>query len=315
MTMPALLFDAIQPDEALRFRYQWLASLLSDYPCTLVVPAKDMESTAVLPRLILTESAFHWRGKKHARRDALQKLMQQQAPCIWVTDQIQALSISSAPTIWIGKDDEIEATGLQRLPVSPWIEPPEWEYLATVCETEANGFHYFCCSADALSEMEIMHLLKAFSLFKKWQQSSLQLILTWEYRPSFSASFQEKVQTFKYRGDVQWRFEIKPNQKANLLAAAYAYLHFGQAQQSWWMIAAATLFVPVIASLKRIHASPVAAHICAASLEKEQAVGQEMIRLYKDETYRSQKVQAAHQAALPFTGLPIIQQWRDVLEK
>jgi hypothetical protein len=315
MNMPTLLFDAIQPEEAMRFRYQWLASLLSDYPCTFVVSAQDLESTAVLPRLLLTEPAFHWRGKKQARREALQKLMQQQSPCIWVSDQNQALSINPAPTIWTSKDDMISIASQQRLPVSPWMDPPEWEYQVKICEMEANGSHYFCCSVDALSEMEIINLLKAFSLFKKWQQSGLQLILTWEQTPSFSASFQEKVQTFRYRGDVQWRFQMKPDQKANLIAAAYAYLHFGISSQSWWVIAAATLFVPVIAPLERTHPSLVGAHICEASLEQEQVVGQEMIRLYKDEVYRSQKVQSAYRVALPWTGSEILQQWRDVLEK
>lgn len=80
-----------------------------------------------------------------------------------------------------------------------------------------RGMEYFFTDAASAGEEQILHLLKAFSLFKKRQLSNLQLAITGTPSPGL----QIKLQTYKYRQDVHW---FDPAAAGTLLAAAYAAL-------------------------------------------------------------------------------------------
>lgn len=81
----------------------------------------------------------------------------------------------------------------------------------------AQGREYFLADASAAKEEELIHLLKAFSLFKKRQHSNLQLVI----RGVHDEEMQKKLETYKYREDVHWRLPAGAGNH-RLMGAAYA---------------------------------------------------------------------------------------------
>ncbi|MGB8190955.1 MAG: glycosyltransferase, partial [Chitinophagaceae bacterium] len=67
-------------------------------------------------------------------------------------------------------------------------------------------------------------LLRAFSQFKKWQQSGLQLVLTGPVDIDDQEDFREKLDAYKYRKDVAWLSDAGTDEKKQLASAAFALL-------------------------------------------------------------------------------------------
>lgn len=197
--------------------------------------------------------------------------------------------------------------------MSPWAEPPEWEYLAEICDAEASGHAYFFCIADGLSETEMIALLKAFSLFKKWQQSSLQLLISWTQTPPYYTSLRQQVATYKYRNDLHLKLDIDPPRTARLILGSYAFLFYGKTSNQDWMLTAATLDVPVITAPADRHASFFDTSMAWIAASDWERVGQQMILLYKDETYRNKCIREAGQRAKLWTQAAVAQRWHALL--
>src|SRR6476469_5522058 len=75
-----------------------------------------------------------------------------------------------------------------------------------------DGMEFFYTDARFATNQEIIQLLKAFSVFKKWQRSSMQLVL----RLQFVHAIDEELSNYKFRDD------IRITQTDDVLPAAYA---------------------------------------------------------------------------------------------
>ena len=100
---------------------------------------------------------------------------------------------------------------------SPAQTPLSMDEKHRIKQEYTQGKEYFFTDAASAGEDDIVHLLKAFSLFKKRQQSNLQLAIAGTPTPDL----QLKLQTYKYRQDVHW---FDPAAAGSLQAAAYAAL-------------------------------------------------------------------------------------------
>jgi glycosyltransferase involved in cell wall biosynthesis len=83
---------------------------------------------------------------------------------------------------------------------------------------------YFVYAGDIHPDLDPIALLMAFSLFKKWQHSGMQLIITGN-KSSSAESLTEKLATYKYRKDVH--LILNPSKKTfyELIAGAYAFVY------------------------------------------------------------------------------------------
>jgi glycosyltransferase involved in cell wall biosynthesis len=311
--MRSLLIDTVDASSLLLFRYQWLSSLLSDHRCTFVMQASQETGATPLPRVFLAVPAFHWKGKTQGRLQAIKKLIESDPAAVWISHQ-QTWQLSPPQTsLWTAEAFPAQAAQIE-LPVSPWAEPPEWEYLAEICDQEAAGHAYFFCVADALTEKQVVQVLKAFSLFKKWQQSSLQLLISWAQPPRYYASLLQQVETYKYRKDLHLKTGMDPNQLARLILGAYACLHYGVASSRDWILTAATLDVPVVAAPAADLTDFFEESVAWISVENWEQLGQQLIRLYKDEAYRNECIRSARARAKPWTHAEMAQRWQERLK-
>ena len=67
-----------------------------------------------------------------------------------------------------------------------------------------RGKEYFLAELAGAGEEDVINLLKAFSLFKKRQQSNMQLLLTGGINGSADV-IRQRLETYKYREDVHWQ--------------------------------------------------------------------------------------------------------------
>ncbi len=81
------------------------------------------------------------------------------------------------------------------------FKPITWSMKQQVKIDYTEGTEYFFTPHHFKNMEEILKLLKAFSGFKKWQQSSMKLVITGNlYMPP--GDWEEKWSTYKYREDV-----------------------------------------------------------------------------------------------------------------
>ncbi|MCD2424947.1 glycosyltransferase [Niabella pedocola] len=173
--------------------------------------------------------------------------------------------------------------------VAPGLKPAEVHAQFDFKDRVTEGREFFICADVHWSREQLLTLLKAFSRFKKMQQSGWKLLITQggnHPRSACSAVF-AALDTYKYREDVVLFESTGAEDYAAAMGAAYAAVTF---QQNGGFPAAAfealQCQVPVMAPAaqkERIHPS-------ALLFADEAALAQQLMELYKNEGLRQQLV-------------------------
>jgi glycosyltransferase involved in cell wall biosynthesis len=87
-----------------------------------------------------------------------------------------------------------------------------------------EGREYFLYTGAIHPRKNLMHLLKAFSIFKKRLHSNMKLVivgrLAWQY-----GSFIESLKTYKYRSDVVLTGYLEESELVKITGAAYTMVY------------------------------------------------------------------------------------------
>ncbi|MDP3666470.1 MAG: glycosyltransferase family 1 protein [Sediminibacterium sp.] len=188
------------------------------------------------------------------------------------------------------------------------FQPLSWQEKEQVKEGFADGREYFLFTGGPHPKKNLMNLLRAFSLFKKWQQSNMKLLITGSLARQDDAILM-KLKTYKYRDDVVCLDYLPDEQMAKITAAAYALVHpffyegFGlpimEAMQSLVpVIIAATGSMPEIGGDAALYADPA----------DPDAIAKQMLTLYKDEKLRNTLIEKGKLRVAEFS-------WNDAAEK
>ncbi len=154
-----------------------------------------------------------------------------------------------------------------------------------VKEKLTQGKSYFLFFATSISNSNVIVMLKAFSIFKKWQKSNMQLVIL------FSASEKDYIikdlHNYKHREDVKLIHATGLQEQYEIMGAAYAAINLASMEitetEGLKTIAAK---VPLITTDNEFFRSTYgnAAAYCQPT-EKE--VSEKMMLVYKDENYRT----------------------------
>ena len=157
-------------------------------------------------------------------------------------------------------------------------------------EQYTSGKEFFIYVGAIHPRKNLENLLKAFSVFKKRQQSGMKLLLVgrlaWKYQP-----FLEKLKTYKYRDDVVLTGYVNDEELSRILGSAYAMLYpslfegFGVP-----VLEAMHCDVPVITSINSSmqEIAQEAALYCDPS--DYNSIADKMMLLYKDENLRKKLI-------------------------
>ena len=184
--------------------------------------------------------------------------------------------------------------GLQKIFVvhggpSKIFEPIDEEMKSLIKEKYTEGKEFFIYRGRVKEENNIVLLLKAFSLFKKRQKSSMKLLLMgqvfWQ-----NNDFKELLTTYKYRDDVVLITDEVIGQEASILATAYAMVQ-PHLENNLFAFDAMQCGVPVLSiqnpPLKEITTDGV----LFFNANNEADIADKMMLIYKDEALRSQLIE------------------------
>lgn len=172
------------------------------------------------------------------------------------------------------------------------FKPLAWQEKLGVKTTYAGGTEYFLCTGGFHPRKNLLNLLRAFSLFKKWQHSNMKLLIAgrfaWQYEELL-----EKLKTYRYRDDVILTGYLSHAELAKLTGAAYALVY-----PSWFegfglpIVEAMRAGLPVITSDTSAMPGTGGDAALYAPPSDADAIAKHMLRLYRDETFRSRLVDA-----------------------
>ena len=154
----------------------------------------------------------------------------------------------------------------------------------------SEGKDYYLLMAQGMEEHKIITTLKAFSFFKKWQQSSMNLLIVADDKNINSLS--KQLETYKYKADVKL---ISTDKKDVACAAAYGCIFISQKQQpDYKMNDCMQMQIPMIVHDSAYFKTEFQDTVLYTKTD-EKELSQKMILLYKDESLRNEIANAAYQ--------------------
>ena len=155
----------------------------------------------------------------------------------------------------------------------------------------SNEKNYFINTEVIHSHTSLKNLLKAFSVFKKRQQSNWKLLLTGPIDRK-SKVFLESLKTYKYRDDVVLTGLVKDEDIVKLTGSSYAMICAGQWDRGGVaVLEALACHIPVITSPDPFIEEIAGDGVLYASPDDPTDMAEKMMLLYKDETLRSRLVE------------------------
>lgn len=168
-------------------------------------------------------------------------------------------------------------------------------------EKYTSGTEYLLFNGALHSGKNLLHLLKAFSVFKKKQKTGMKLVFTGIPPASFSL-LSGDLKTYRYRDDVVFTGPLTTAEKASVTASAYALVS---------PAAYDGLALPVLEAMQSgvpvICAPGSAAQEIAgdagwyASPDDYMAIAENMIQLYKNEKERAGRIQLGLERAAGYS--------------
>jgi glycosyltransferase involved in cell wall biosynthesis len=182
-----------------------------------------------------------------------------------------------------------------------------------VKEKYAESNEYFLFVGGNLPQNHLMNVLKAFSIFKKRQQSSMKLLITGSFHHKHDAVI-DKINTFKYRNDVVVLDEISTAENASIVASAYAILLPGNSLSASNEIRTAIQCEVPMIICKTGAAEEIGGNAVSYIESAEpQVIADRLFLLYRDETYRNQLIRLAQEQAKTFSIQEVAQQVWNIL--
>jgi glycosyltransferase involved in cell wall biosynthesis len=177
------------------------------------------------------------------------------------------------------------------------FQPSDSQEKSRIKNKYTEGKEFFLYSGAIHPRKNMVQLLKAFSIFKKRQQSNMKLVLAgrlaWK-----SESFTSKLESFKYRDDVVMTGYLEEKELASVIAAAYGMIY-----PSLWegfgvpVLESMLCGTPVITSSKSSMEEIAGGAALLADPKDPADIAAQMMHLYKDESMRKELIQKGFENA------------------
>ena len=186
--------------------------------------------------------------------------------------------------------------------------PIHWKAREEVKEKYAAGCEYFICNCT--EEDQLITLLKAFSIFKKWQKSNMKLLFTNIH--VHDKAMEEKMSTYKHKNDLFFYDVLTKDENAFITGSAYAFIHFSTLCL-FDVLKALQFNVPVL-SFENENVREVAenAALYIENTTPEQ-IADKMKLIYKDELLRNQLIREGQKRVGQFSKNIIIDNLQEAI--
>lgn len=125
----------------------------------------------------------------------------------------------------VSRQLHVGAIPVRKLSPQPGIfcKPLNWDKREYIKQSYAKGWEYFFCAAFNTSVEQLTIVLKAFSLFKKWQNSNMKLLIS--ETAGISETVKKLLEHYKYRADVVLLDENDTEEESNVVASSFAAIY------------------------------------------------------------------------------------------
>lgn len=173
---------------------------------------------------------------------------------------------------------------------SKQYQPLSWEEKNKVKECYTGGNEYFLFSGAIHSRSNLTNLLKAFSLFKKRQKSSMQLVLLAKNIPAKN-EFVESLRLYKYRSEVKLLEGLNEAESISVTASAWCAINLSPLYSDINFLQKALLCeVPAIAGDGAQCKELLKEAVLYADRNSIESIAEQLILIYKDENRYSKLV-------------------------
>ncbi len=181
------------------------------------------------------------------------------------------------------------------------FKPIEWSFQQGVKQKYTEGKEYFLYIGAIQPRKNLINLLKGFSIFKKWQKSTMKLVLAGRLAWKNDA-FLELLKTYKHRKDVVLTGYMAETELAALTGSAYALVYpsffegFGVP-----VLEAMNCNIPVITSINT--AMQEIGEEAALYFDPNQPkdIADKLMLIYKDETLRARLIEKGNAVAQKYS--------------
>jgi glycosyltransferase involved in cell wall biosynthesis len=181
------------------------------------------------------------------------------------------------------------------------FSPVDEDEKLVIKQKYTSGAEFFLYTGAVHPRKNLTQLLKAFSVFKKRQQSAFKLViagrLAWKYR-----SFVDNLKSYKYRNDVIMTGYLEEKELAKLTGSAYAMVY-----PSLWegfgvpVLEAMIAGVPVITSVNSAMQEIAKDAALYADPHNHADIADKMMRVYKDEELRKEMIRKGGRIASEYS--------------
>lgn len=252
-----------------------LPSLLKKINAGVFVSAGNCSSKIKIPQCLIADDGLINQKKFLKRLEKISLLI--------VLSAKARQQVEKANKTFSGKTEVIYPAA------SDLFAPVDMQTKEKIKEQYSRGKEYFFCRVFRNDDL-LIDLLKAFSFFKKRQQSAMKLILAAHF--SFPETFTKALATYKYREDVVPVHNVNEKESALLTASAYAaIIPFPGEEAAITIAEAMQCGVPVIIPENSAATEPAGDAILYADMKNPKDAGEKLMRLYTDEDLRNNMIE------------------------
>lgn len=167
-------------------------------------------------------------------------------------------------------------------------------------EKYTEGKEYFLYAGSVSPRNNLIKLLKAFSVFKKRQQTNMKLVIAGRLDKK-NESFKENLKTYKYRNDVLLTGYLEETELVKIMGSAYGFVYpslyegFGVP-----VLEAMRSEVPAITSANSAMQEITKGAALYADANSHTDIAEKMMMLYKDEKLCKELIQKGKQVAAEY---------------
>ncbi|MGN6494041.1 MAG: glycosyltransferase [Agriterribacter sp.] len=169
--------------------------------------------------------------------------------------------------------------------------PPDWDTREAVKKKYAQQAEYFFLQADNMSAARVVNVLKAFSIFKKWQKSTARLLI---YIASNAATegWIKLLPSYKFKEHVIVQHSGGNEESALITASAMCVLYFPELDAMGIdLLGCIQAHVPVITYSNGAIQETIEDAALYCNADDVEEIAEKMKRIYRDEKLRNQLMQ------------------------
>jgi glycosyltransferase involved in cell wall biosynthesis len=274
--------------------------LMKYKPDLLVQTTGFCSLTTSIPQLLILQDLAFKHYPNHIAQNQLAYYKYFTQKFIDKSKHIITLSCFSKKDIESSYNVEHNKIGVVHSAARPIFKPLDYNEIEQVKDGYADGRAYFLFVGGFHPRKNLMNVLKAFSLFKKWQRSNMKLLIAGTVAVQYD-DILIKLKTYKYKDDIVLLDYVDETKLARITAATYCVLYPSFFEGlSVPIIEAMQCAVPIITSDNSSMPEIGGEAALYVNPDEPDELAEKMQLIYKDENLRSSLIKKGLKQAATF---------------